>query len=186
MKLRVIWDIAPCSRVEVYRLSGVRTASIIRTMRGSKILHINIVTYPGFSIHDGTLLHTKSQYTTVKHSRQLLEHTYTSDLYGLGTPTPIEFFQQGLLWQLPTLTSILTVRRLLNTRRENPSSGYRSTCTPQRHLGVYIINQPFTSRDTQARLSSNNSQTTLSKSIEVRRQQSRYYGTQLQLVYIVA
>jgi hypothetical protein len=40
--------------------------------------------------------------------------------------------------------------------------------------------------DTTARLSSNNSQTTLFKSIEVRRQQSRYYGTQLQLVYIVA
>jgi hypothetical protein len=34
-------------------------------------------------------------------------------------------------------------------------------------------------------LHSNDSQTTLFKSIEVRRQQSRYYGTQLQLVYIV-
>jgi acetone carboxylase gamma subunit len=33
------------------------------------------VTYSGFSIHDGTLLHSKSQYTTVKHSRQLSEHT---------------------------------------------------------------------------------------------------------------
>jgi hypothetical protein len=58
-----------------------------------------IVTYSGFSIHDGTLLHSKSQYTTVKHSLQLLEHMYTSDLHGLGTPTPIGFFQQGLLWQ---------------------------------------------------------------------------------------
>jgi hypothetical protein len=57
------------------------------------------VTYSGFSIHDGTLLHSKSQYTTVKQSRQLLEHTYTSDPHGLGTPTPIEFFQQDLLWQ---------------------------------------------------------------------------------------
>jgi hypothetical protein len=68
---------------------------------------------------------------------------------------------------LPTLTSILTVRRLLNTRRDNPSSGYRSTCTPQRHLGVYIINLPFTSPDTQARLSSNDSQTTLTSSFQV-------------------
>jgi hypothetical protein len=59
----------------------------------------HIVTYSGFSIHDGTLLHSKSQYTTVKHSRQLLGHTYTSDPHGLGTPTPIEFFQQDLLWQ---------------------------------------------------------------------------------------
>jgi hypothetical protein len=41
----------------------------------------------------------KSQYTTVKHSRNLLEHTYTSDPHGLGTLTPIEFFQQDLLWQ---------------------------------------------------------------------------------------
>jgi hypothetical protein len=53
----------------------------------------------GGSIHDGTLLHSKSQYTTVKHSQKLFEHTYTSDLYGTGTLTPIEFFQQDLLWQ---------------------------------------------------------------------------------------
>jgi hypothetical protein len=53
----------------------------------------------GFSTHDGTLLHSKSQYTTVKHSRKLFEHTYTSDLYGLETLTPREFFQQDLLWQ---------------------------------------------------------------------------------------
>jgi hypothetical protein len=59
----------------------------------------NIVTYSGFSIHDGTLLHSKSQYTTVKHSRKLLEHTYTSDPHGTGTLTRIEFFQQGFLWQ---------------------------------------------------------------------------------------
>jgi hypothetical protein len=48
---------------------------------------------------------------------------------------------------LPTLTPILAVRKLPNTRRDNPTSGYRSTCTPQRHLGVYIINPPFTSPD---------------------------------------
>jgi hypothetical protein len=41
----------------------------------------------------------KSQYTTVKHSQQLFEHTYTSSPHGLGTLTPIEFFQQDLLWQ---------------------------------------------------------------------------------------
>jgi hypothetical protein len=35
----------------------------------------NTVTYSGCSIHDGTLLHSKSQYTTVKHSQQLFEHT---------------------------------------------------------------------------------------------------------------
>jgi hypothetical protein len=53
----------------------------------------------GGSIQDGTLLHSKSQHTTVKHSRQLFEHTYTSDLTGTGTLTPTEFFQQDLLWQ---------------------------------------------------------------------------------------
>jgi hypothetical protein len=41
---------------------------------------------------------------------------------------------------LPTLTPILAVRELPNARRDNPSSGYRFTCTPQRYLGVYIIN----------------------------------------------
>jgi hypothetical protein len=60
---------------------------------------IYIVTYSGFSIHDETLLHSRSQYTTVKHSQKLLKHTYASDPHGLGTVTPIEFFQQGLLWQ---------------------------------------------------------------------------------------
>jgi midasin len=35
---------------------------------------LHIVTYSGCSIHDGTLLHSKSQYTTVKHSQQLFEH----------------------------------------------------------------------------------------------------------------
>jgi hypothetical protein len=82
------------------------------------IMRIYIVTYSG-SIHDGTSLHSKSQYTTVKHSQQLFEHTYTSNPHGLGTLTPI-----------------LAVRKLPNTRRDNPSSGYRSTCTPQQHLGV--------------------------------------------------
>jgi hypothetical protein len=47
----------------------------------------------------------KSQYTTVKHSQQLFEHTYTSDLYGLGTLNPIEFFQQDLLWQSSNIHS---------------------------------------------------------------------------------
>jgi hypothetical protein len=51
----------------------------------------------------------KSQYTTVKHSRQPFEHTYTSDPYGPRALIPIGFFQQDLLWQssntLPFLES---------------------------------------------------------------------------------
>jgi hypothetical protein len=61
----------------------------------------NTVTNSRVLFHDGTLLHSKCQYTTVKHSLQLLEHTYTSDPHGLGTliPSPIEFFQRDLLWK---------------------------------------------------------------------------------------
>jgi hypothetical protein len=66
----------------------------IKIILSNKRYKLYIVTYSGFSIHDGTLLHSKSQYTTVKHSRKLLEHTYTSDLYGTRT-----LFQQDLLWQ---------------------------------------------------------------------------------------
>jgi hypothetical protein len=59
----------------------------------------HIVTFSQVLFHNGSLLHSKSQYTTVKHSRRLLEQTYTSDPHSLGTPTPVEFFQQDLLWQ---------------------------------------------------------------------------------------
>jgi hypothetical protein len=62
-------------------------------------------------------------------------------------PIIIERQRAPYLHHLPTLTPILAVRKLPNTRRDNPSSGYRSTYTPQRHLGVYIINLPFTSPD---------------------------------------
>jgi hypothetical protein len=47
----------------------------------------------------------KSQHTTVKHSQQLFEHTYTSNLYGLVILTLIEFFQQDLLWQSSNMNS---------------------------------------------------------------------------------
>jgi hypothetical protein len=100
------------------------------------IIIIIIVTNSQVLFHNGTLLHSKSQYTTVKHSRKLFEHVYTSDLYGLGTLTPIEFFQQDLLWQSSNTHSHSCSIKLPNTRRDNPSSGYWSTCTPQRHLGV--------------------------------------------------
>jgi hypothetical protein len=89
------------------------------------------VTYSGCSIHDGTLLHSKSQYTTVKHSQQLWEHTYASDPHGLGTLTPIEFFQQDLLWQ-----SSNTHSNSCSQKAFKHTSGYRSACTPQQHLGV--------------------------------------------------
>jgi hypothetical protein len=97
---------------------------------------VDIVTYSGVLFTMELYCTPKGQYTTVKHSQQLFEHTYTSDPHGLGTLTPIEFFQQDLCGYIPTLTPILAVRKLPNTRRDNPSSGYRSTCTPQRHLFV--------------------------------------------------
>jgi hypothetical protein len=56
-----------------------------------------IVTNSGFSIHDGTLLHSKSQYTTVKHSRQLSEHKYTSYLFVFQAYTALSI--AILLWK---------------------------------------------------------------------------------------
>jgi hypothetical protein len=73
--------------------------SLLRSFVQKQVVLYSVVTYSGCSIHVGTLLHSKSQYTTVKHSQRLFEHTYTSDPHGLGTFIPIEFFQQDLLWQ---------------------------------------------------------------------------------------
>jgi hypothetical protein len=70
---------------------------VILTICEAVLLYI--VTYSG-SIFTMELYCTpKSQYTTVKHSQQLFEHTYTSDPHGLATLTSIEFLQQDLLWQ---------------------------------------------------------------------------------------
>jgi hypothetical protein len=59
----------------------------------------NSVTNSQVLFHDGTLLHSKSQYTTVKHSRQLLEHTYTSYLFA---------FQASLTIHRTTVISTVT------------------------------------------------------------------------------
>jgi hypothetical protein len=74
----------------------------------------NIVTLSGVLFTMELYCTPKSQYTTVIHSQKLFEHTYTSDLYGLGTLTPIEFFQHDLLWQSSN-TPILAVIKLPNT-----------------------------------------------------------------------
>jgi hypothetical protein len=87
-----IWTRGPNSRTALYVGPCTMTLWMSRNQ-------VYIVTYSGFSIHDGTLLYSKSQYTTAKHSQKLLEHTYTSDLYGTATLIPIGFFQQDLLWQ---------------------------------------------------------------------------------------
>jgi hypothetical protein len=58
-----------------------------------------IVTYSGVLFTMELYCTPKSQHTTVKHSQHLFKHTYTSNLYGLGKLTPIEFFQQDLLRQ---------------------------------------------------------------------------------------
>jgi hypothetical protein len=62
-----------------------------------RLSYLTIVTYSGFSIHDGTLLHSRSQYTTVKHSQHLFEHMYTSDPHGLGTPNSYRILPTGPL-----------------------------------------------------------------------------------------
>jgi hypothetical protein len=128
------------------------------------------VTYSGCSIHDGTLLHPKSQYTTVKHSRKLFEHTYTSDLDGLGTPTPIEFFQQDLLWQSSNTRSHSCSQKASKHTSGQSIVGLsvhlHSTTAPRRihhypQPNTHVRTRPISRPDSQARLSSNNSQTTL-------------------------
>jgi hypothetical protein len=79
----------------------------------------------GLSIHDVTSLHSKSQYTTVKHSRKLFEHTYTSDPHGLGTLIPIEFFQQDLLFLQSE--SFQTHVRTIHRRAISPLSHHNVT-----------------------------------------------------------
>jgi hypothetical protein len=81
-------------------------------------------------------VHSRSQYTTVKHSQKLFEHTYTSDPHGLGTPTPIKLFQQDLLW-LPFLqsesfqTHVGTIHRLAIglLAHHNSTSAYSPSLT---------------------------------------------------------
>jgi hypothetical protein len=58
------------------------------------LLGICSVTYSGVLFTMELYCNSKSQHTTVKHSQQLFKHMYTSNLYGLGTLTPIEFVQQ--------------------------------------------------------------------------------------------
>jgi hypothetical protein len=110
----------------------------------------------GFYIHDGTSLHSKSQYTTVKHSRQLLEHTYT---HGLGTPTPIEFFQHSLpfLQSESFQTHVGTIHRraIGSLAHQNGTSAYSTTLTC--HLPAPTIGC----------LHSNDSLTTLTSSFQV-------------------
>jgi hypothetical protein len=125
-----------------------------------------------------------SEYTTVKHSRKLFEHAYTSDPHGLGTSTPIEFFQQDLLWESSNTHSNSCSQKASKHKSGQSIVGLSALCTPQSHLGTSLT--CHLPAPTIGYLHSNDSQTRLSKSIEVRRQQSRYYGTQLQLVYIVA
>jgi hypothetical protein len=91
-------------------------------------------------------LHSKSQYTTVKHNRQLSEHTYTSNPHGLGTLSPIEFFQQHLLWQSSNTHSNSCSQKA--SKHKSGQSIVRlsvllHTTTAPRH----IINLPFTSPD---------------------------------------
>jgi hypothetical protein len=95
---------------------------------------ICIVTISGFSIHDGiyctpkvnTLqLNTVSlgTHVHVRPARSRNTHSYRI----LPTGPLVAIFQHSL----PFLQS-----ESFQTHQDNPSSGYRSTCTQQRHLGV--------------------------------------------------
>jgi hypothetical protein len=55
----------------------------VRTSETS-VYFCNTVTYLGCSIHDGTLLNSKSQYTTVKHSQKAFKHASGQSIVGLS------------------------------------------------------------------------------------------------------
>jgi hypothetical protein len=164
-----------------------------------------IATYSGFSIHDGTLLHSKSQYTTVKHSQKLLEHTYASDPHGLGTLTPIEFFQQDLLWQSSNTRSNSCSQkaskhtRSIRRRAIGPLAHHNGTSAHSPSLAChlpaptieYLHRPPYRLTcfshcfpDTTAPDRSLDP-TVLSQS-KFEDYRTRYYGNQLLYVYIVA
>jgi hypothetical protein len=81
------------------------TLGSLSTLTCIELQPIHIVTYSGVLFTMELYCTPKSQHTTVKHSQQLFEHTYMSNLYGLRTLTPIEFFQQDLLWQTSNTNS---------------------------------------------------------------------------------
>jgi hypothetical protein len=93
-------------------------------------------------------LYSKSQYATVKHSRQLSEHTYTSDPHGLGTLTPTEFFQQAIYQ--PRRSNVFTVHRI-NSRAPLTVSDTNLAFQPQRslqpntHVRTRLISRPTVS-----------------------------------------
>jgi hypothetical protein len=100
-------------------ISEVVSNDIFLLKRFSKHhMNIKVTTYCNAfagSIQNGSLLHSKVQYTTVEYSSQLLEQTYTSDPHSLGTPTRIEFFQQDVLWQSSITRSHSCSIKLPNT-----------------------------------------------------------------------
>jgi hypothetical protein len=132
-----------------------------------KYFNQNIVTYSGFSIHDGTLLHSKSQYTTVKHSRKLSEHMYTSSPHSTRNTNSYRILPTGPLvaifhHSLPFLqsesfrTHVGTIHRraIGSLAHHNSTSAYTSlTC----HLPAPTIGY----------LHSNDSLTTLTSSFQV-------------------
>jgi hypothetical protein len=79
----------------------------------------------------------KGQHTTVKHSRQLFEHTYMSNLSGLRTLTPIEFFQQDPLRQSSNTNSHSCSQKVSKHTSGQSISGlsvHLHTTTAPRHI----------------------------------------------------
>jgi hypothetical protein len=139
----------------------------------------------------------KSQHTTVKYTQSFSKHT--SGIYTLRCPTQDSFYRTSS-GNLPIRTHILTVRKSPNTGAHPATTffGHKLSFLQSRSFQTHMLLSQFpntnsvfqptgvhskyarksTLGDFQAR--------THYKSTEVHRQQSCYYGTQLQLVYIVA
>jgi hypothetical protein len=70
----------------------------MRPAKLSLCVCVCIVTYSRVLFTMELHCNCKTQHTTIKYNQQLLDHTYTSNLYGLGTLTPVQFVQQDLFW----------------------------------------------------------------------------------------
>jgi hypothetical protein len=78
----------------------------------------------------------KSQHTTVKtQSATLRTHVHVQPVRSRNTNSN-RILPTGPLVAIFQHELTFLVRKSPNTRRDNPSSDYRSTCTPQQHLDV--------------------------------------------------
>jgi hypothetical protein len=143
----------------------------------------DIVTYSGFYIHDWTLLHSKSQYTTVKHSQQLLRtHVHVRPIRSRNThsyrilPTGplVAIFQHSLQFlqseSFQTQVGTTHRRAIGHLAHHNGTSAhhYPAISQPRRSnvFTVHRIDSRASLTVSPTQLPSNDSQTTMSRALQ--------------------